>query len=297
MILPSQKILIQTKKIVSFSAINQYDFCPFSYKLKYQDKIQKFKGNEYTSFGKSLHKVLEHLVVDKPFVSLEDTNEFFLNAFLKEIRKLPDSEKNSLLEIISKEADPNTKKYKVVSEMIEKGGKLCLEGYTDLFKKFPSFSVVSAEKKEEIEVSVNNIPNWFWKQYIDVVLETSKNEETFHNIIDWKSCSWGWNSRKKSDKMVVYQLALYKHFYSVLNNIPVKNIKTFFGLLKRTAKKEYIEIFEVSTGPQRIKNALTKVEHFINNVEKNVFPKKRLKCEWCDFNKTEYCPSLFKNGK
>ena len=82
-----------------------------------------------------------------------------------------------------------------------------------------------------------------FKGFIDLVLKT---EDGKYHIIDWKTCSWGWDMKKKTDKIISYQLTLYKNFYALKYNIDVNNIETHFALLKRTAKKDKAEIFVYS---------------------------------------------------
>lgn len=72
-------------------------------------------------------------------------------------------------------------------------------------------------------------------------------------------------------------------------NIPSKNIKTHFCLLKRTAKTDKIEIFEVSSGEIRINNSLKVLNACVNNINKNFWIKNRLNCSNCEFFKTEHC--------
>jgi len=67
-------------------------------------------------------------------------------------------------------------------------------------------------------------------------------------------------------------------------------VETYFGLLKRTAKKNKIEIFRVSSGPRKIKNALNILNQAVYNIHNSNHPKNRLKCTKCEFNKTEWCP-------
>ena len=51
------------------------------------------------------------------------------------------------------------------------------------------------------------------------------------------------------------QLTFYKIFYDQKHNIDPKNVETHFALLKRTAKKNHVEIFRVTSGPRKTKNA------------------------------------------
>ena len=91
-----------------------------------------------------------------------------------------------------------------------------------------------------------------FKGFIDLVVKT-KDElgMPVYHIIDWKTCSWGWDAKKKADKMIVYQLIFYKYYYAKKYNIDPKRIECHFGLLKRTAKRNEIEIFKVTSGTRR----------------------------------------------
>ena len=62
-----------------------------------------------------------------------------------------------------------------------------------------------------------------------------------------------------------------------------------FGLLKRTAKKNNTEIFRVTSGPTKTKNALTFLEKAVTNIKRGMVIKNRLSCKGCSFYKTEHC--------
>ena len=44
---------------ISYSELKNWNFCPFYHKLVHIDKIDGFKGNEYTAFGTAIHNVCE----------------------------------------------------------------------------------------------------------------------------------------------------------------------------------------------------------------------------------------------
>ena len=44
-------------------------------------------------------------------------------------------------------------------------------------------------------------------------------------------------------------------FFCIKHNIDPKKVETHFALLKRTAKKDNVEIFRVTSGPRKIQNA------------------------------------------
>jgi predicted RecB family nuclease len=92
-----------------------------------------------------------------------------------------------------------------------------------------------------------------FKGFIDLIL---KDGQGHYHIIDWKTCSWGWNARKKNDILYTRQLVLYKNFYAQKLGISLRAISTHFGLIKRTAKKNRVELFRVTSGERKTKNSL-----------------------------------------
>ena len=89
--------------------------------------------------------------------------------------------------------------------------------------------------------------------------------------------------------MTTYQLTFYKHYYAKKHNIDVKDIETHFALLKRTAKKDHVEIFRVTSGARKTENALNLMAKALYNIGKKKFIKNRLSCNRCEFYKTSYC--------
>ena len=116
-----------------------------------------------------------------------------------------------------------------------------------------------------------------------------KTKDGKYHVIDWKACSWGWDLEKKSDRMVFSQLLLYKHFFAQKQNIDLKNIDTYFILLKRTAKKDNVEIFRVTSGPKRMQDSITLLKNALSNIHNKKYIKNRLNCSKCEFNNTQHC--------
>ena len=128
--------------------------------------------------------------------------------------------------------------------------------------------------------------NWKFR-LADLVL---KSKDGKYHIIDWKTCSWGWEPQKKNDAMVTYQLTYYKHFFAKKHGVPVDKIETHFGLLKRTAKKDKVELFRVSSGEKKVNNALKLLQECVHNVDHERFIKNKLSCSTCSFHRTPHCP-------
>ena len=84
--------------------------------------------------------------------------------------------------------------------------------------------MISVEEQLFEEIKEFNLDTKF-KGFIDLVIKTPDGK---YHIIDWKTCSWGWDAQRKSDKMTVYQLSLYKNYFSNKHNIDHKDIETHF---------------------------------------------------------------------
>ena len=72
-----------------------------------------------------------------------------------------------------------------------------------------------------------------------------------------------------------------------------ENVETHFALLKRTAKKDRVEIFRVTSGTRKTENALKLLYQAIYNITKGFSIKNRLHCHKpypCKLLNTEHCP-------
>jgi len=256
-------------KRISFSELKNWKECPFRHKLIHIDKLPYFQGNEFTAFGTAIHKACETIILD----SSADHEKIFKKEFSKEI--------NNLLEQ-NTEIDES-----LVEQMRSQGTTICKEVFPSVKKHFGDFEIVSIE--EEILEPITEFESFgkSFKGFIDLVIKTQDGK---YHIIDWKTCSWGWNRDKKSDPLTTYQLTYYKNYFSKKHKIEPSKIETYFALLKRTAKKENVEIFRVTSGQKKIDNSLKLLENAVINIEKGVTIKNRLSCKYCKFHNTELCP-------
>ena len=242
---------------ISFSELKNWSKCPFYHKLVNIEKLKGFKGSEHTAFGTAVHEVYEKRVLGQ--IKEGEEERIFEQSFTKEVEKL-------IFDGI--ELDQT-----LITDMETQGKGLAILGIPALQEYFGEYKVFSAEEKlyEQIEDV-----EFLFKGYIDLVLETADGK---YHIIDWKTTSWGWDSRRRSDPMVTYQLTLYKHYFSKKHNIDQNKIETHFALAKRTAKDDQIEIFRVSSGLRKTQNALKLLNKALY----------RLSCKNCEFYKTENC--------
>jgi hypothetical protein len=83
---------------------------------------------------------------------------------------------------------------------------------------------------------------------------------------------------------------LYKKFFCKKHNIDPKDVETHFALLKRTAKKNNVEIFRVTSGPRKTTNATDLLTRGIKTINSGFKVKNRNSCSYCEFKNTKHCP-------
>ena len=256
---------------VSFSALKIWNECPYKYKLNYIDKLKEFQGNVYTAFGTAMHEICEKVILGK--WENKDTSEKFQKSFASEYKELPQKVKHS------------TNK-KLLKEMFVQGTDLAPMAIPALKDFFDDFEIISSEENLYEPIVEFKEEDYDFKGFIDLVLKTSDGK---YHIVDWKTCSWGWDQKRRTEPMTTYQLTLYKYYFCQKHDIDPKDVETYFALLKRTAKSDKVEIFRVTSGPKKTKNALNLLNKALYNINKTTFFKNRLSCTKCEFYKTKYC--------
>ena len=251
---------------ISYSELKIWAECPFKHKLMYIDKIKGFVGNEYTAFGGAIHSLCENALLGK--LPEEDYEEYFQHAFRAELNKVPVS------------------KPKLVMEMLSQANRISPEVIPAVESYFGNFEVVSVEERLFEKIENFEDAEYNFKGFIDFVVKT---EDGKYHIVDWKTCSWGWDAERRSDRLTTYQLTLYKKFFCQKHNIDPKNVETHFALLKRTAKKNHVEFFRVTSGPRKTNNASDLLIKALSNINNQIKFKNRMSCDRCDFRKTEHC--------
>lgn len=253
---------------ISFSELKNFTECSYRHKLIYTDKLPYFSGNEYTAFGTAIHAVCEEIVPDNS----KNAHEIFEETFLRELKQLK-SEGHQL-------------NASMITDMRQQAKPICEQVIPSVKEHFGEFEVVSVE--EQLLEPMDDIESYGkkFKGFIDMVIRTTDDK---YHIIDWKTCSWGWTRDKKSDPMTTYQLTYYKNYFSKKHNIDPKNIETYFALLKRTAKKENVEMVRVTSGFKKTTNALKVLQNAVINIERGNYIKNRLNCRYCKFHNTEHC--------
>ena len=256
---------------VSFSALKNWNQCPFYYKLTYVDKIKGFEGNHYTAFGTALHTVCENILNNE----VDGTPELmFDKEFLKELKALPAHVQEEI-------------KASTIVTMRDAGKRLAKVAIPELRNTFGNFELIATEEELMEPITLDNSNGYNFKGFIDLVIRTDDGKV---HVIDWKTCSWGWDAQRRADPMTTYQLTYYKHFYAQKYGVEPSDIETHFALLKRTAKKDIVEIFRVTSGPKKTSNALNLLDKALYNINTGNFIKNKMSCNKCEFKGTKHCP-------
>ncbi len=232
------------------------------------DQEPYFSSNEFTAFGTAIHEALEKFNT----LGEEELYKLFESSFLSQLKEIEEQQNIT----VNKE---------VTSQFLSQAKPILDQAPSVVKDYFGEYEIVSVE--EELMESISEFESYGkkFKGFIDLVIKTGDE----YHIIDWKTCSWGWRSAKKTDPLTNYQLTFYKNYFAKKHNLDTSKVHTYFILLKRTSKKENVEIVKVTSGPKKTKNSLKLLENAVINIEKKFHPKNRLSCKYCKFHNTEKC--------
>ena len=156
---------------ISYSELKDWKFCAHYHKLTRVDKIDGFKGNEYTAFGTAMHSVCE-----KKLLNEEVEDDYFVKELKKNIAELDDD-----IEINKK----------LVLDMMGQGKRIIPEIEDALNDYFEEYEVLAVEMP--LMESIEGEDEYNFKGFIDAVVSTPDGKV---HIFDWKTCSWGWDIKK-----------------------------------------------------------------------------------------------------
>jgi len=242
------------------------------------DKIDMFEPSPFLDFGTAVHEGCETLL---------ETKQVDKKKLLSDITVA--WEKHGFGEPEWYEKMPGWYKHVPVEEWCEWASNMWDDVPQFLDDEFPGWEVIKAE--EQLFEPIDNSFVKF-KGFIDaVIVAPNKKGDNKVWILDWKTAqSYGWRRDKKQDILMTSQLILYKHFWSRKHNVPLKDIRCGFILLKRGAKPGSIcELVPVSVGPKSLERATKMMRNMIKAVSKGFYLKNRNSCKFCSYKDTKYC--------
>lgn len=275
-------------KHISYSEWKNWIICPQYHKLTYIDKVTQFEGNIYTAFGKAVHTLCEKtLTKTEQYRSSEKIINLLKEQFVKELKALPIDEQHRAANDFD------------LQDWMDKGIEIIPDLYRSLVGKFgklgEDWHVLAAEEKLYEPITEFTDEKRNFKGFIDLVVMTEKDNKV--HLIDWKTTSWGWHQRKKSDTTLSYQMVFYKYFYGKKYEVDPKDIECHFVLLKRTAKPgKKVEFVRVTAAKKRTTDAMKSLTTALHNITNKNYIKNRNSCTdckhrpgVCEFYRSEYC--------
>tara|TARA_Y100000034_G_scaffold58165_1_gene70956 strand:+ start:2819 stop:3643 length:825 start_codon:yes stop_codon:yes gene_type:complete len=274
-------MLLPTGKAhVSFSEIKMWKECSFRHKLTHVDKIDVFEPSPFLDFGTAVHEGCE---------SLLESREIDRKKILKDVTDA--WEKHGFGKPEWYEKMPGWYKHAPVEEWCDWAENMWNDIPEFLDETFPEWETVKAEEELYEDIEESDVK---FKGFIDAIIKTPKKrgQGDVYWILDWKTAqSYGWRREKKQDILMTAQLILYKHFWSKKHNIPLKDIRCGFILLKRGARPGRVcELVTVSAGPKTMDRALKIMRSMIKMVKKGFNLKNRNSCKFCPYKDTPHCP-------
>lgn len=285
------------QKGISYSQMTIFNNCPHRWKLQYKDKIKVFTSSIHTVFGTAIHETIQkYLEVMYSSSGAEadrlNLEEIFQEKFVGEYKKQYES--NNKQHFSSAEE---------MREFFDDG-----VGILNWLKKKKSryfsrkgWHLVGCEIPITIQPNrmYNNV---LYNGFLDIVLYHEPTN-TF-KILDIKTSTSGWRDKEKKDDAKLFQLILYKHFFSEQYKVPIDNIDIEFFIVKRkvldwddekilSPHQAYrVQTFKPASGKVKISQAKNALDNFIKKcfttsgeIREEEYPKvvSKWNCMYCPF--------------
>jgi hypothetical protein len=270
---------------ISFSEFMLWNECHWRWMRDYLEGRRAPIYSVHLEFGSCVHDALETYKDpdnedERPAV--EQICETFEVKFREKYGKIRDKDKYDL-------SDED------IDEFVEAGINIIRN--IDSCSELAESKVLFVEHKLMEKIDRTDDVDIKFKGFIDIVIKTKdKRGNSVIYICDYKTCSWGWNRKKRDSEELKYQLRLYKHFFSKKFNVKPNLVKTAFILLKRRPKdpSKPIEWLPFPSGNKTTMRAVLKLNEAITGMQTNDYKKNRSACtnkfgDTCPYYGTDLC--------
>ena len=271
------ELLSTGKPHVSFSEMSTWAKCSYKHYLQHVLKLGEDEASIFLTFGTAVHASLEKFLktgVMDIAVALDIINEAY--------------KEHGHLETFHRKNKQD--------EILAQAQKILIDFPLFLDAEFPGWKIIDAELP--LYEQIDGKPHAF-KGYVDAIITApNKKGKLVYWVLDFKTTTSYWSREKKSDALIRAQLILYKNYVSQKLNIPFKDIRCAFCLLKRKTKPgQSIERVDVSVGDVTTGRSLKIVNNMLTSMNKNVAIKNRYDCMYCEFEHTEHCTLIPYGGR
>lgn len=261
--------------------------CQWRWKLDVCDELRSNNKGIHMDFGTACHAAIEHYRTRKDPISLADALDWFEITF----RQLHEQ---NVLEYREKERSARVDDFVKAGRVIISELDNCLE--------LREAEIIYNEHPLRLPIDRSDDLKIDFKGFIDMVIKWKDGRgNPVLYVVDFKTCSWGWDGEKRRDRDLAAQLFLYKHFLSKEFNLDPKQIRCAFVLLKKRPPKGAcaVEFFPVSAGPISVQHALDELNSDLTDIKKrfdtNTLKKNRNHCvspfgDVCPYLNTDKCP-------
>jgi CRISPR/Cas system-associated exonuclease Cas4 (RecB family) len=288
-------------KSISYSQWSTYSNCPHQWYLSYVKNLSPYKASIHTSFGTSLHEVLQTFLKTAYEVGVKVAEEMDFKALLKErmVANYQEDVKASGGEHFSNKQE--------LSEFYYDGVAI-LEYVIKKRKRFFSTKntfLVGVEIPLFYQISENK--NIFFKGFIDLVFYNTFTEKYY--ILDIKTSTRGWSDYEKKNETKTSQIILYKEYFALQFNVDVEKIDVEYFIVRRKVPENSdwpvyrVQQFAPASGKIKRNQSVKKINDFITDAfddQGNYIDKDYLKqsskssCIFCPFKgNLDLCDSPF----
>ena len=274
----------------SHSKLNNYDGCPFRYKINYVDKHSVFAESLATEGGTLLHATEEkmfNLLKEKQPINYDEMIDFYQNSYIPKkdpfdheggvigINFLKERYKDDYFEV-----NDSGQSYHNKAQDYMKYGIHRLETY---LKENPDLEPVQAEKFFSFTYKDKILSG-----YIDRIFHNTKTDEYIIEDIKTKDHPFKEEDLATPLQFVIYTLALEECMNIPRDKITCVYDLPFVGIKQQAGTKGYMD------------RGLKKLDKIFEGIEaKDYTPKPSPLCHWCAFSPTNpnqveeakgYCP-------
>jgi len=267
---PKYEMLPTGKPHMSFSEMRDWQDCSYRHKLKHIDKIGLALPGIHLDFGTAVHSACENYM---------KTGVMDKKAFLTTLHAMWTEHEKVVPEAFT---------VKAFKQFAKEGVGIIADVPAWFDETFPGWKFVDAE--HYLYEPLEKWPHAF-KGFIDCIITApGPRGKELTWLLDFKTCSWGWDKYKKSDPHVTAQLVLYKNFWTRKTGTNAKDVRCAFVLLKRTGKPgKHCELVTTSVGDVTMGKSLAVIDSMIAGIKRGQAIKNRQSCRFCEFKDTEHC--------